>query len=85
MGSQDKERHYRRDVIFDEKSILQEKSETKDKMQDGALDSSAGTQKKEVKFSESLKRPEESEKDSSDLDGENRKLLKSNLNRGGGQ
>ena len=60
-------------MVFDEESILWEKLETKDKAQDGASDSSADTQKKEVEFSESPKMPEGSEKDSSDLDGDNQK------------
>jgi len=38
-------------MIFDEESMLQDKSETKDKAQSGASDSSADTQKKGVEFS----------------------------------
>ena len=57
-----------RDVIFDEESMLQEKSETKDKAQGGASDSSADTQKKGVEFSESPKRPDGSDEDSLDSD-----------------
>ena len=45
-----------RDVVFDADSMLREKSETEDKAQDGASDSSADTQKKEVEFSESPKK-----------------------------
>ena len=56
----------RRDVVFNEESVLQEKSEMKDKAQGGASDSSADTQEKEVEFSKSPKRPEGSEEDSSD-------------------
>jgi len=59
-----------RDVVFDEKSMLQEKSEMVDKAQDGTSDSSTDTPKKDVEFSESLKRPEGSEEDSSDSDGD---------------
>jgi len=56
-------------VIFDEDLMLREMSETEDKAQGGASDSSAAdTQKKRVKFLDSLKRPEGSEKDSSDSD-----------------
>jgi len=60
-----------KDVIFDEESMLREKSEMEDKLQGGALDSSADTQEKEVEFSQSPKRPEGSEEDSSDLDEDN--------------
>jgi len=60
-----------RDMIFDEDSMLREKSETEDKAQGGASDSSAAdTQKKGVKFSDSTKRPEGSEEDSPDSDGD---------------
>ena len=58
-------------MIFDEESILQEKSETKDKAQGEASDNSADTQEKRVEFSESPKRPERSEENSSDSDGDN--------------
>jgi len=54
-------------VVFDEESMLLEKSETKDKAQDGASDSSADTQEKKVEFLES---PERSEDDFSDSDGD---------------
>ena len=57
-----------RDVIFDEDSMLREKSETEDKAQDEASDSLVNTQEKEVEFSEKPKRPEGSEEESSDLD-----------------
>jgi len=53
-------------VVFDEESMLQEKSEMEDKTQGGASNSLVDTQEKEVKFSESPKRPEGSEEDSSD-------------------
>ena len=49
---------------------MREKSETEDKAQGAASDSSANTQKKEVEFSDSSKRPKGSEEDSSDSDGE---------------
>ena len=35
-----------RDVVFDEEAMLQDKSETKDKAQGGASDSSTDTQEK---------------------------------------
>jgi len=41
-----------------------------DKIQGGASDSSADTQEKKIEFSESPKRPEGSEEDSSDSDGD---------------
>ena len=44
-----------RDVIFDEESMLQERSETKDKSQGGAPDSSADTQVKGIEFSDCSK------------------------------
>ena len=67
------------DVIFDEKSILREMSETENKAQCGALDSSTDTLEKKVEFSENPKRPEESEEDSSEQMETNMRLLKSNL------
>ena len=54
-------------MVFDEESMLREKSETEDKAQGAASDSSADTQEKEVEFSESPKRSEGSEEYSSDL------------------
>jgi len=59
-----------RDVVFDKESMLQEKSETEDKAQGGAPDSSADTQEKGVEFSERPKRPDGSNEDFSDLDGD---------------
>ena len=50
-----------KDVLFEEKSVLQEKSKTEDKTQGGASDSSADTQEKKVEFSERPKRSEGSE------------------------
>ena len=55
-------------MVFDEESMLQEKSETEDKAHGGVSDSSSDTQKKRVKFSESPKRPVGSNEDSSDSD-----------------
>jgi len=43
----------------------------KDKAQGRVSDSLTDTQEKEVEFSESLRRPEESEEDSSGLDRDN--------------
>jgi len=63
-----------RDVVFDEESLLREKSETVDKAQGGASDSSADTQEKKVEFSDSSKRPEGSEEDSSDSDGDEQEV-----------
>ena len=58
-------------MVFDEDSILREKSETEDKAQGEASDSSAvDTQKKRVGFSNNPKRPKVSEEDSSDSDGD---------------
>ena len=57
-------------MIFVKDSMLREKLETEDKVQGGASDSLTDTQKKEVEFSESPKRPDRSEEDSSNLDGD---------------
>ena len=51
--------------------MLQEQSETEDKTQGGTSDSSIDTQEKGVEFWNKPKRPEGSEEDSSDLDGDN--------------
>jgi len=59
-----------RDVVFDKELMLQDKSETEDRTQGGASDSSADTQKKRVEFSDSPKRPDGSEEDFLDLDGD---------------
>ena len=59
-----------RDVVFNEESMLQEKSTTEDKTQDGASDNSVDTQEKRVKFSDSHKRLKGSEENSSDSDGD---------------
>ena len=56
-------------MVFDEDSMLQEKSKMKDKAQGGASNSSTtDTQEKGVEFSNSPKRHEGLEKDSSDSD-----------------
>jgi len=60
-----------RDVVFDEESMFQEKSETEDRAQGETSDSSTDTQEKKVEFLESPKRLEGSEEDSSDPDGDN--------------
>jgi len=53
--------------------MLQEKLETEDKAQDGVSDSLADTQEKKIELSESPKRPEGSEEDSSDSDEDDQK------------
>jgi len=57
-------------MVFDEESILREKSDTEDRAQSGALDSSVDTHEKEVEFSKIPKWPEGSKEDSSDPDGD---------------
>jgi len=57
-------------MVFDKESMLREKSETEDKAQGRASDSSADSQEKKVEFPESAKRPEGSEEDSSDSNGD---------------
>ena len=57
-------------MIFDEESMLQEKSEMKDKVQGRSSNSSAETQKKKIEFSEIPKKPEGLEEDSSNSDGD---------------
>ena len=49
---------------------MQDKSETEDKTQGGASDSSTDTQEKGVEFSKNPKRPDGSEEDSLDSDGD---------------
>jgi len=66
-------------MVFDEESIFQKKSETEDKEPGGALDSSADTQEKGVKFSEHSKRPDGSEEVPQFQMETNKRLLKSNL------
>jgi len=69
-----------RDVVFDEDSMLREKSEVEDKAQGGASDSStADTQEKGVEFSNIPKRPEGSEENSSDSDGDKQKATQEQL------
>ena len=68
-----------RDVIFDKESMLQEKSETEDIAQGGASESSPDTQENEVEFSESPKRPEGLEKDSSDSDRDEQEATQEQL------
>ena len=64
-------------MVFNEDSLLREKSEMEDKTQGGPSDSLAvDTQKKEVKFSDSPKRPEGSEEDSSDSDGDKQEAVR---------
>ena len=75
MGSEKRNAFTSRGVVFDEKLMLREKSEMKDKAQGRASDSSADTQKKEVEFSDSPKRLEESEEDSSNPDGDNQEAI----------
>ena len=61
-------------MVFDEDSMLREKPETEDKAQGGASDSSiTDTQEKGVEFSNSPKRFERSEKNSSNSDGDKQK------------
>jgi len=55
------------DVVFDEKSTLQEKSEAEDKAQGGAPDSLTHYRKR-VEFSDDPKKPDRSDEDSSDSD-----------------
>jgi len=59
-----------RDVVFDEELMLQERSETEDKAQGRAPNSSVDTHEKRVEFSESPKRPDRSDEDFSDSDGD---------------
>ena len=55
-------------MIFDEESMLQERSETKDKAQGGDPDSSVDPKVKRVEFPNSPKKPDGSNEDSSDSD-----------------
>jgi len=70
-----------KDVVFDEKLILQEKSEMEDKAQGGASDSSTDTQEKKVEFSERPERPTGQKRTPQIQMEMNRRLLKSNLDR----
>jgi len=61
-----------RDVVFDENSMLREKSKTEDKVQGETSDSlAANTHEKGVEFSDSPKRLERPEENFSDSDGDN--------------
>ena len=67
-------------MVFDEESMLQEKSEMEDKAQGGASDSSAAdTQEKKVEFSNIPKRLEGSKEDSSDSDGDEQEVTQEQL------
>ena len=57
--------------------MLQEKSEMEYKAQSGAPNSLVDTQEKEIELSENPKRPDGSEDNSSDSDGDEQRLLKS--------
>ena len=50
--------------VFDGESMLQERSKTKDKAQDGTPDSSVGSQTKEVELLDGPKKPDWSDKNS---------------------
>ena len=66
-------------MIFDEESMLQEKSKIKDKAQGGVSNSSTDTQEKRVKFSESPKRLTGQKRIHQIQMETSRRLLKSNL------
>jgi len=68
-----------RDVVFDEESMLQKRSEIEDKAQGGAPDSSTDTHVKGVEFSDGPKRPNRSDEDSSNSGGTSRRLLRNKL------
>jgi len=70
-----------RNVVFDEDSMLREKSETEDKAKGGASDSSTtDTQKKRIEFSDSPKKGLKGQKRTPQIQREtNRRLLKCNL------
>ena len=76
-GSEKKSAFVSRDAVFDEESMLQEKSNTNDKMQAGASDSSANSQRKEFEFSDDLNKYVGLDEDSSKMET-GRKLPKSN-------
>jgi len=63
-------------VVFDEESILQERSETEDKAQGEVSDSSANTQVKRVELSDSPKRLDGSDEDALDSDGDEQEATK---------
>jgi len=57
-------------VVFDEESMLQERSETEDNAQGGVPDSSTDSHVKEVEFSDGPKKPDGSDEDPSKSDGD---------------
>ena len=70
-----------RDVFFDKKSMLREKSETEDRAQGGASDSSADTQEKELSSQIVLKSLKGQKRTSQTQMETNKRLLKSNVDR----
>ena len=66
-------------MIFDEESILQERSEMEDKAQGGALNSSIDTQEKRVESSENPKRPDRSNEIFADSYGDEHKVTQEQL------
>jgi len=59
-----------KNVVFDEKSMLQEKTKMEDKAQGGTSDSSANSQSKEFEFSNDPSKLVGSDENSSDSDGD---------------
>ena len=70
-----------RDVVFDEESMLREKSEMKDKVQGGASDSLADTQKKKLGSQRALKGLKGQKRTTQIQMETNKRLPKSKLNR----
>ena len=70
-----------RDLIFDERSMLQEKSETENKAQGGASDSLAGTQKRELSSQRVLKGLKGQKRTSQVSDGDEHEATQENLHR----
>ena len=66
-------------MVFNEESVLQERSETEVETQDGAPDSSIDTQVKRVEFSDSPKRLYGLNENSSDLDEDKQKATQEQL------
>ena len=62
-----------RDVIFNEESMLQEKSKTEDKVQGGTSNSSADSQSEEFEFLDDLNKLVGSDENSSDSYGDMQK------------
>ena len=56
-GSEKKSVFVSKDMVFDEESILQEKSKTEDKAQGEASDNSADSQSKKFEFSDDPNKP----------------------------